>query len=494
MAKLYIFGIGGTGSRVIKAMTMMFTAGLKLPNNFNQVVPIIIDPDSSNGDMVATKNMLKRYCDIRNKIGSPKSFYQQQLISVSELNGIPNGGSNPFELGISGTSQNNFGQFISVQTMSHNPNQDDDDQSFVKTLYSEANLNANLSVGFKGNPNMGAVVLSQIVKSQDFLDFCQTFKPGDAIFIINSIFGGTGAAGFPLLLKNLRANANIPNNQAINNAVIGGITYLPYYTLAQPSEGYQTVNPNTFDEKAKVALEYYNTTIINTNQIERIYFVGNQNNQNVQNYSEGGSTQRNDAHFLEMAGAMAIYNFCANPPTPKQTTQVMEFGIKSDSDANGIAFQDLDVNDESLISPCLTKYKLFTAYLNLGLERAIKTCRWTQSKFWVLSKGKKSELDKNFFESADFKTLQLMNNDFDEWLAEMARNKPAFTPFFSVKAHDIMKLRNGRTPKGDTSCKDIDCKNAELILSKEYGDSKLGRLVNMFADSTQSVCETKKII
>lgn len=494
MSKLFVFGIGGTGSRVIKAMTMLFTAGIKLPNNFNQVVPIIIDPDSSNGDMVATKNMLKRYREIRKAIGNPQSFYQQEIISVSELNGVLNGGSNPFELGISGTSQNNFGQYISVSTMPHDPNQGADDQSFVKTLYSQDNLNANLSVGFKGNPNMGAVVLSQIVKSQDFLDFCQVFKPGDAIFIINSIFGGTGAAGFPLLLKNLRSNANIPNYQTINNALIGDITYLPYYTLGQPSDGYKTVNPNTFDEKAKVALDYYNTTIITSNQINRIYFVGNQNNQNAQNYSEGGSTQRNDAHFLEMAGAMAVYNFCANLPAAGQNTQVMEYGIKSNDDTKGLIFSDLDVNDEALIAPCLTKYKLFSDYIKFGLERSIKSCRWTRSKIALIPKRKKSELDSDFFSGSEFQTLKTMNGEFDEWLSEMARNKPSFAPFFSVNANDIMKLRNGKTPKGNISCKDLDCMNAELILLKKYGDSKLGRLVNMFADSTQYVCETKKML
>ena len=494
MSKLFVFGIGGTGSRVIKAMTMLFTSGIKLPNGFDQVVPIIIDPDSSNGDMVATKNMLKRYCELRRAIGTPKHFFQQEIISVSELNGVPNGGSNPFELGISGTSQNTFGQYISVNTMSHNPNQGADDQSFVKTLYSLENLNANLSVGFKGNPNMGAVVISQIVRSQDFLDFCQTFKQGDAIFIINSIFGGTGAAGFPLLLKNLRANANIPNNQAINDAIIGDITFLPYYTLTQPNGGYQTVNPNTFDEKAKVALEYYNTTIITTNQIERIYFVGNQNNQNPQDYSEGGSSQRNKAHFLEMAGALAVYNFCKGLPSPKQNTQVMEFGIKSDNDLSGLNFSDLDVNDEALIAPCLTRYKLFSDYLKLGLERAIKTCRWTQSNLKLVGKGKKSVLDEDFFKSSEYLSLNQLNNDFDRWLEEMANNKPSFEPFHTVTIDDIMKLRKDKSPQSPTSCKDIDCKNAELILSKEYGDSNIGRLVNMFADSTEYVSKKHNII
>ena len=48
--KLYIFGIGGTGSRVIKALTMLFAAGCKLGNDFDTVVQIIIDPDTGNGD------------------------------------------------------------------------------------------------------------------------------------------------------------------------------------------------------------------------------------------------------------------------------------------------------------------------------------------------------------------------------------------------------------------------------------------------------------
>ena len=47
MAKLFIFGIGGTGSRVIKSLTMLLSAGLKAENDF-EIVPIIIDPHKDN--------------------------------------------------------------------------------------------------------------------------------------------------------------------------------------------------------------------------------------------------------------------------------------------------------------------------------------------------------------------------------------------------------------------------------------------------------------
>ena len=69
--KLYIFGIGGTGSRVIKALSMLFASGAKLDNGFDTVVPIIIDPDVSNGDLNRTKDILKLYQEIRSYIDQP---------------------------------------------------------------------------------------------------------------------------------------------------------------------------------------------------------------------------------------------------------------------------------------------------------------------------------------------------------------------------------------------------------------------------------------
>ena len=41
--KLYIFGIGGTGSRVIKSLVMLAASGVKI--EANAIVPIIVDPD-----------------------------------------------------------------------------------------------------------------------------------------------------------------------------------------------------------------------------------------------------------------------------------------------------------------------------------------------------------------------------------------------------------------------------------------------------------------
>ncbi|CDN31801.1 Sll0445 protein [Mucinivorans hirudinis] len=66
-------------------------------------------------------------------------------------------------------------------------------------LFSQKNLESDMKVGFKGNPNIGSVVLNQFADSAEFKSFANDFQQGDKVFIISSIFGGTG-----IILPSLR--------------------------------------------------------------------------------------------------------------------------------------------------------------------------------------------------------------------------------------------------------------------------------------------------
>ena len=63
MSKLYVFGIGGTGARVLKSLSFLIAAGVKCKSS--SVVPILIDPDAANGDVNKTVDILQRYQSIR---------------------------------------------------------------------------------------------------------------------------------------------------------------------------------------------------------------------------------------------------------------------------------------------------------------------------------------------------------------------------------------------------------------------------------------------
>ena len=72
MAKLYVFGIGGTGSRVLRSLTMLLAAGVSIDqdrqNPITEIVPVIIDPDSQNGDLTRTVSLMNAYRKIRESL------------------------------------------------------------------------------------------------------------------------------------------------------------------------------------------------------------------------------------------------------------------------------------------------------------------------------------------------------------------------------------------------------------------------------------------
>lgn len=460
--KLYVFGIGGTGARVIKALTMLLGAGCKLDNGFDTVVPVLIDPDTSNGDLNRTKEILKLYQEIRVKVQKPENFFGQEIKTLSNLiQGDENINANAFIFKLKGTDANKFKEYLNFNGLPR------EDQEFLKLLYTQDNLNADLNVGFKGNPNMGSIVLNQFTTSKDFQDFGQSFNPGDAIFIINSIFGGTGAAGFPLLLKSLRQGANIPNSAMIANSPIGGLTYLPYFKLAKGE-----IDSDTFLEKAKAAIDYYNRTIINTNQINNIYFLGDGHANNTYENHVGMIAQKNKAHFLEMAGALAILDFCAQADNPSMNTVVKEYGIENNSKI--LTLESLDQHNKEILNDPLKKYKLFANYLDNGLEKALGTSRWTI---------KKTTLDKKYFNSGSYKNeISKYNTFFQEWTKELKENQPAFDPFASLseKTRDQYRI--------------LDTQNC-LHLDKTKADEKKDhtQLVKLFEKTTQNVVTKLKL-
>jgi hypothetical protein len=489
--KLYVFGIGGTGSRVIKALTMLFASGVKLNNDFDIVIPILIDPDTSNGDLNRTKDILRLYQEIRIQVEQPNDFYSQEIKTINELSN-KSSVINPdhFQFKLKDTDTNTFNQYIGFDSLSDEI-KEKDDKNFVRLFYSEKNLNSNLDVGFKGNPNMGSIVLNQFTNSDNFTKFGQTFGDDDAIFIINSIFGGTGAAGFPLLLKNLRGNDNIPRHEKIRESTIGGITYLPYFSLTKQDE----INAESFEEKAKIAIDYYNRTIINQNKIDTLYFIGNRGNTNHEEYAVGGQEQKNKAHFLELAGALAILDFCKNANGRNNKTRIKEFGIETNTE--NISFADLNIKDAKRLSTPLTKFKLYTEYLQKGLRKALNTSRWTKSNIKLVGKNKQSLLDKIYFNSVEYKTqIQPFNNYFDEWLNEMKENRPVFSPFEEITADNALELVKGYTPQGGKSFYSIDVENCKLTdkVSIRSTEKKHTMLVKMFGKSTEKVLSKKNLL
>ena len=86
MARLFIFAVGGTGSRVLKSLAMLLAAGIK-PHSQQEfeIVPIIIDPHKSNEDLKRTERLLGNYQSISNESGLDNGFFSTKITTLNNL-------------------------------------------------------------------------------------------------------------------------------------------------------------------------------------------------------------------------------------------------------------------------------------------------------------------------------------------------------------------------------------------------------------------------
>ena len=301
MSKLYVFGIGGTGSRVLKSLIMLLSSGVKI--EAEEIVPIIIDPDGSSGDLTHTIDVIRTYNAIHSQIKPTSKSRNKFFTTKINLGILPE-----IVFKVDNTQNMKFGEFIGMSLMRNSEGKENPNYALSSLLFSKKNLDSDMKVGFKGNPNIGSVVLNQFQDSPQFKQIASSFQQNDRIFVISSIFGGTGASGFPLLVKNLREiDPAIGGSGFVKNAVIGAITVLPYFGVE--SDGNSEIDSSTFIVKAKAALTYYER---NLNETNVLYYIGDNLHKQYPNV-EGGPQQKNKAHFVEYAAALSIVDFMSIP-------------------------------------------------------------------------------------------------------------------------------------------------------------------------------------
>ena len=412
--KTFVFGIGGTGARVLRSLTLLLASGVECKSD---IVPIIIDPDMNNGDLTRTVSLMQRYVAIKGKLNfntnTRNRFFGTEIIDKFN-----------FRLPVNNSQDIPFKQFMDYDNM------DTATKAMLQMLYSTKNLSSDMVVGFKGNPNIGSIVLNQFSDTIEFQDIANEFSQGDRIFIISSIFGGTGASGFPLLLNTLRKNDSIPNHGLINSATIGAVTVLPYFKVNQDEES--SIESDTFISKTRAALAYYDKNI--GVDIDTLYYIGdNSSSPKAYDNHEGGDEQKNKAHLIEMLSALAVVDF-VNGPERSGNTIYKEFGLASDEVAD-VIFSDFAPETNRIIRKPLTQFMFFTHYLsNIKVASCLKQ-QWSRNY----------NLDKNFFDSDFISDIRNVQKDYVNWLKDMESNKVGFKPFeWNKKA--LFDIVNGVSP------------------------------------------------
>ena len=383
--RLFLFAIGGTGSRVLKSLLMLSAAGVRpldengKPVKDLEIVPVIIDPHKANEDLKRTEALLNDYRDIRRKLygNEPNAdgFFANRIVTLREI--MSNSSvtlNDTFIFNLGAVENSKFREFIGYDTMN------EANQALTSLLFANYQLENKMNIGFVGSPNIGSVALNEIKDSNEFKAFSNIFRQGDRIFFISSIFGGTGAAGFPIMVKNIRQAANlegIENRDALSRAPIGGLTVLPYFTLEGNKQD-QRIATSDFIVKTQSALYYYKNTLTGANDsnVNSIYYLGDQVRSKPYLYDPGEHGQRNNAHLIELVGALAPLDFAGVPDSklmdpdgyPLPTTAYEYAMARDDLSVN---FLSLGRRTRQLIYEPMSSFHLLFLFLTTGFKDII---------------------------------------------------------------------------------------------------------------------------
>lgn len=409
MATTHVFAIGGTGARILKSLAFLLATGVNTKPG-HVIRPVFLDPDKTNEDGSRAHRALTLYRDIKEAVGADSGFFGTTIESPhgNEINKW--GGS----LGVEGSGAY-FRDRINFSGLN------DGMKELTRGLFGTTLLDTTLEKGYLGNPNIGTVAMNMVKAEPWFKSFASNFKDGDDIMLIGSIFGGTGAAGLPLLVKTLRnaIDYELPNAALLKDARIGAIIVQPYFGV-QPKAG-SPINENTFRVKTKAALLHYRKNV--DSQINAIYALGDDQMKPYPNH-EGGSKQENPAHIVEMIGAMNIVHFIN-----RGEKGFITFGGKEFKDeVNNFDFNHFGPQAARMLQKNMTQYTYAVKYWNERLREAIgKKIKWTQK---MNSGG--TALDNAFLESDKFfsRDLHEFNKLYLDWLREMSHEQyRKFIPF-----------------------------------------------------------------
>lgn len=474
--RLFLFLVGGTGSRVMRPLLMQCAAGVHpldpqgrpLPL---EIIPIIVDPHKANEDLKRTNNLMRWYRQIRRSIYGDDSsltsgFFSVKISSLSDI--LPNGSnlSDTFLFNMGGIESKQFKDFISYSTL------DPANQALMSMMFSQDQLETKMDIGFVGSPNIGSVALNEFKDSEEFRQFSNAFQKQDRIFVVSSIFGGTGAAGYPVIVKNIR---NAANNQAINNrgdlrdARIGALTVLPYFNVQQDEKS--PISRADFISKTKSALYYYHDNLtglrrggkdLGESKVNVCYYLGDEVPSNPYFNDPGGNGQRNDAHVVEYVGALSVLDFMGIPDDQLQCADgnalnpiFKEYGLAND--LIDLTLKNFGVQTRLQVNKQLAKWHLAYLYITNQLAKDIGR-GYTEDK---------PEIGRGFLATSFFKTL---TSDFfvgyNTWLRELGQNQRSFRPF-NLNTDKLSDALNGIAPRTGFFKSALDYKNLLSALNKE---------------------------
>jgi hypothetical protein len=299
----YAIGIGGTGGKCLEALIHLAACGI-MPSD-EPLYILFVDKDGANGNVGRSGTLLKIYDECRaNRIGgtdflkTPLKFPEPYVWSP-----VPSG-------------VNNLHDFVGYSVLS------EEFRLMCDVLYSPEERKTPLDVGFRGHPSIGAAFMASTVdlksaepwKAIQEQMLLQAQNKQVKLMLFGSIFGGTGASGFPTIARLLNDWKKDFKGKPFQ---LGGALMLPYFSFQSVSDNGLKVDAKDFSLSTQAALRYYYQQN-DLDVFDTSYLIGSDDPQQMRASALGGNDQENDPHWAELYAALAAVEFFADTESQKK--------------------------------------------------------------------------------------------------------------------------------------------------------------------------------
>ncbi|MBR2868403.1 MAG: hypothetical protein IKB88_04980 [Clostridia bacterium] len=327
--KNFCYCIGGVGTRIAEVAGHLCAANLIEENE--GITFIIVDKDDKNGGTSSARQLLNNVNCLSDEnkhsatalitSGDNEKHFCKTKLHIDTWD---------FSSTMKSLSNANYAAApLETSLTSANTAFASNDGILFDAFYSEKEQSKNTDQGFYGHPSIGALIFKYMIKEGKWdnsgviqsSDIASPVKNALAtnnnnpvkVFIVGSIFGGTGASIFSNLARHIRTSVGDGNKDRV---FISGALLLPYFTFGDKKGGGGMIDSQSFYSKTKIALEQYdadeNLMKTDTNSdgsFDTLYVCGQEPLHCIGNYSEGGENQHNHFDFVDLAAAYAMTEF-----------------------------------------------------------------------------------------------------------------------------------------------------------------------------------------
>lgn len=324
--KYFVIGIGGTGMRCLEAFTHLCAAGMF--ENM-EIDVLTIDTDTNNGNKGRTEQLLERYRRIKGGDSAKPTVGTFFSAKINLFKYAPEYSGNR-------AKYDTLADLNSGIDEVKQQNQDLSDLLFDKDVQK-----FDLSHGYRAQTHLGSHLMYHCIleaarsqregrarqEDKALVDFINRIYQAGAdarVFILGSVFGGTGASSIPIVPRALGDALRVadPNAKLSPEAKFGCSLLTDYFKFTVPDakqmqEQKVIANSNNFACNSQAALMFYESDHTVKNTYKWMYHVGWPASQR-KDFSlgkgeaktiTGGGEQKNPAHITELLCATAAYDF-----------------------------------------------------------------------------------------------------------------------------------------------------------------------------------------